>query len=300
MEINVESSNCYFFQALASETRLRIIEILKKEEKNIKDIADILNVSTTIIARHVNQLEEAGLVTTVNLSAKRGLQKICRLNSESILLILDSDIEDSVNVKKFSIPVGQYSDYQVIPTCGLAGHDAFIGIHDDSRYFSHPDHNKAGLIWFTQGWLEYRIPSYMIDDKKIKKLSFNLELCSEYPHFKDDYKSDINFSLNNQKIAVWTSPGNFGDRRGKYNPPWWNMGSEYGVKLKVSIKEDGTYIGKEKVSNIKIMDIRIEESSDLKFRISCPHDTENPGGVTLFGKGFGDYDQDIDIKIEYE
>jgi predicted transcriptional regulator len=134
----------------------------------------------------------------------------------------------------------------------------------------------------------------------MNKIQLSMELCSEYPYFKDNYKSDIYFSLNNKRIACWTSPGNFGDRRGKYNPAWWNMGSEYGKKVSVSIKEDGTYIDKVKVSNSGIKNIEIEEGTDLKFRITCPHDTEYPGGINIFGKGFGDFNQDIEVRIEYE
>ena len=299
MDIAVDISNNSFFQAIASETRLKIIGILKSEEKNIKELATILKLSTTIIARHINQLEEAGLITTVNLSAKRGLQRVCRLNRESILLVFDEDVEENKNILKFSIPVGRYSDYDITPTCGLAGSDALIGVFDDPRYFSHPDHNKAGLIWFTHGWIEYRIPSYMIDTKKIKKITFTMELCSEYPTYKEDYKSDIYFSLNETRIAKWTASGNPGDRRGKYNPPWWTMGSEYGQKIKVKIDKEGTYLDNVKISNSTINELDIIWGEDMKLKIVSPEITDNPGGVSIFGKGFGDYDQDIDVRIEY-
>ena len=300
MDLAVDIINNSFFQALASETRLKIVGILKSEEKNIKELATILKLSTTIIARHINQLEEVGLITTVNLSGKRGLQRVCRLNKESILLVFDEDIEEYRNVLKFSIPIGQYTDFQITPTCGLAGLESLIGVHDDPRFFSHPDHSKAGLIWFTHGWVEYRIPSYMIDTKKIKKISFSMELCSEYPVYKEYYKSDIYFSLNDKRIAKWTASGNPGNRRGKYNPPWWTMGSEYGEKEKIEIDQKGTYINNDIVSNYTISDLNIVWGEDMKLKITSPEITDNPGGVTLFGKGFGDYDQDIDVKIEYE
>ena len=299
MEINVNSKQCSFFQALASEMRLKIIEILKVEEKNIKELAELLGVSPTITARHIKQLEEVGIISTVKVSGKRGLQKVCRLNPGSVLLVFDDDCETGKSIKKFSIPVGAYTDYMVSSSCGLADQNSLIGIHDDPRYFSHPNHGEAGLVWFTHGWVEYRIPSYMLDDRKVKKISFSLELCSEYPHFKDDYKSDIYIFLNDKKIACWTSPGNFGDRRGKYNPPWWNLGSEYGKKIIVEINDAGSFVGNEKISDVRVFDLNIVWGKDMKLRILSPEKTENPGGINIFGKGFGDYDQDIDLKIEY-
>ena len=46
--------NAYpFFSALASHTRLMIIELLKEREMNISELAHELGLSSTIIAKHV-------------------------------------------------------------------------------------------------------------------------------------------------------------------------------------------------------------------------------------------------------
>ncbi|MCP4179359.1 MAG: ArsR family transcriptional regulator [bacterium] len=300
MEYQVTADNLDFFQTLASKTRLKIIEIVRDEEKNIKDLAEIIGVSSTIIARHINQLEKADIIQTVNVSGKRGLQKICRLKSKKITLDFDLDSEDKNSLRKFSIPVGNYKNYDVNPTCGLASAKALIGLHDDPRYFSHPDHYLASIIWYTDGWVDYVIPSYMLDYKPITSIEVSLELCSEYPFFRDNYKSDIFFIMNGINIGMWTAPGNYGDRRGKYNPPWWTMGSEYGFKVTIIIDKHGTHINNQQISSINLEDLDIKICKDLLFRISSPADSANPGGVTIFGKGFGDYNQDIEVKIKYE
>ena len=37
----------------------------------------------------------------------------------------------------------------------------------------------------------------------------------------------------------------------------------------------------------------------MKFRMAVPRDAEHVGGLTIFGKTFGNYSQDIDVRINY-
>ena len=301
MDINVTEENITFFQALASETRIKIIKILSQEEKNIKDLAAILGVSSTIIAKHVNKLEEAGIIKSKNISATRGLQKICKLDIEKASLYFDTDFNKSGKLKKLSIPIGAYSSYRFIPTCGIASTKAIIGNYDDPRYFSNPEHYKANLLWFTNGWIEYPIPSYIFDCKSLKSIKLSMEICSEYPESKKDHKSDIYFSLNKKLLGKWISPGNPSGRRGRYNPAWWIMGSEFGYKVELIIDKNGVQLNKTKISDTKISDIKFLEKKDtiLKIASPSPGKTENSGGFTIFGKGFGDYDTNLELEVEY-
>ncbi|NLE04411.1 MAG: hypothetical protein GX638_06370, partial [Crenarchaeota archaeon] len=41
-------------------------------------------------------------------------------------------------------------------------------------------------------------------------------------------------------------------------------------------------------------------NSDISFKILVPKDAINVGGLTLFGKGFGDYNSGIEVKMFYE
>ena len=301
MDLDVSINNAYFFQVLSSETRLKIIGILENEEMNIKDLAEVLNTSSTVMARHINKLEEAGIIATRNISAKRGLQKICKLNIEKVDLYFRTDFNKTGKLKQISIPVGTYSAHSAKPTCGLAGKNGLIGDYDDPRNFSHHEHYFANLVWLAEGWLEYKIPCFIFDRKSIKSVKISLEICSEYPLYKNDYKSDIYFYINNVKLCRWTSPGNFGGRRGRYNPIWWIMGSEYGMKVDILVDSNGTTINNEKVSEIKIDHITFIDRKNSLLKIACPgsDETENSGGINIFGKGFGDYDQNIEFEVEY-
>ena len=79
MKIRVCAENAALFACLASKTRLQIIELLA---------ADRLGVSAAITTRHVALMEECGLLLTETLPAKRGMQKLCRLNVRQITLCL--------------------------------------------------------------------------------------------------------------------------------------------------------------------------------------------------------------------
>ena len=48
--------------ALADETRLSILELLRLREMYAQELAQSLGVSQSAISRHVRQLEEAGLI----------------------------------------------------------------------------------------------------------------------------------------------------------------------------------------------------------------------------------------------
>ena len=54
--------------------------------------------------------------------------------------------------------------------------------------------------------------------------------------------SDITFSLNGVILGTWTSPGDYGDRRGKYNPSWWfPFLNQYGLLKKLTITPEAPF-----------------------------------------------------------
>ncbi|MGL5625597.1 hypothetical protein, partial [Cetobacterium sp.] len=245
------------------------------------------------------QLEEAGLVAANSFPGKRGNQKICAITKNSLNIDF-KDIFEQISSEKLSIPVGSFNKYSVEPCCGVANKDKIIGLPDNPKYFSSPERYEAGIVWFREGWVEYNIPSYLFSKKNIKELKISLELCSEFPFYKNDFISDIYFHLNNNLIGIYESPGDFGDRKGTLTPEWWNMGTEYGLLVTISINHLGTYINKNKVSNTNLETLKENFKDDLNFRISSPKDSKNPGGINIFGKTFGDYEQDIIVEVIYE
>ena len=45
-----------------------------------------------------------------------------------------------------------------------------------------------------------------------------MELSSEVPGTNADWPSDISIWVNDVKVGTWTSPGDYGDKRGRFTP----------------------------------------------------------------------------------
>ena len=195
---------------------------------NLKELADELGVSTAIVSRHVQQLVTAGLLTTDSAPGERGRQKICRLLHDRMTIVFrqspDGSAEENPTeaVKEYvvSIPIGHYKNYQVKPTCGLASSRKFIGMIDDPRYFADPEHVEAQHIWFSSGFVEYRIPNYLISTRRPTVLRITLEIGSEAPGYSEDWPSDIEFFVNDVPVGIWTCPGDYGSSKGQLTPDW--------------------------------------------------------------------------------
>ena len=85
-------------------------------------------------------------------------------------------------------------------------------------------------------------------------------------------------------------------------PFWWpEKLNQYGLLKTLIINSSGTFMdGTHKLSDTTIKDLNIDYNSDINFTFSVPEDTANCGGLTLFGETFGDYSQNIKVKLYYE
>ncbi len=283
------------YEALDSEVRLGILdELLQKGELNLAYFAKRFGVSNGAITAHVKKLHAAGLIEITTSSGTRGTQKICSLSTDKVIIDFKSQPQTEGRVESAHIAVGTYVDYDIRPTCGLATREKIIGRFDDPACFSYPERTDAGLLWFSWGYVEYLVPNYLKEDSRLLELQFSMEIASEAPGYSAYYPSDIYFSVNGKTLGSFLSRGEFNDRAGTCNPSWWygNLG-QYGKKIQLTVGKDGSYIGGIKVSDVKVSDLNLEAGKQIRFRIFVPEDAENRGGVTLFGKGFGDYDEGI-------
>lgn len=300
MKIDLSKHSLPVFEALASEVRLNIIHLLAERPRNIKEIAEALGLSSAIITMHVKKLEKSGIIRTELMPSRGGMQKICVLYVEKMEVTFPSKTPEVKEFHQTEVSIGHYTDFQVDPTCGLATREAIIGEFDDPRYFLDPERVNAKIIWFGKGYIEYKVPNFLLASQKPTSLEISLELSSEAPFTNSNWPSDINFYLNGTNLGEWTSPGDFGDNRGKYTPSWWpSVVNQYGLLKNLRVTTEGTYIDGRKLSNVTIDDIGIRENQ-LTFRIAVHKESANVGGVTLFGTGFGNYNQDIIFRLFYE
>lgn len=290
------------FKALGSELRINIVKLLlDNREMNMNELAASLGVTNGAITSHMKKLEESGIVKVLTEHSGHGNQKICRVNVDKILIEVEAEEnEHDQNIYNTEVPVGHYSDYEVYPTCGISTKKALIGEVDDSRYFAHPERMNAKIFWFTKGYVEYIIPNLLPSATKIDQLTLSMEISSEAPGVNSDWPSDISFFLNDVKIGTWTSPGDFGDVRGIFTPDWWFPNwNQYGLLKMISINKKGTFLDGLKISDVNINQFALDYRSTIRFKLQVAEDAKNVGGLTIFGSDFGNYNQDIKIRISY-
>jgi predicted transcriptional regulator len=294
------SEGLELFKALGSEMRIDILNLLlENNNMNMNELASRLNITNGALTGHIKKLESSGLITTSNESAGHGNQKICSVHLDKILIDLEKP-EDFQHVYNTELKVGHYSNYNICPTCGLASSKALIGEVDDARYFEHPDRYGADILWFTKGFVEYVIPNFIPGSQRITQITISAELSSEAPGINSAWPSDISFYLNDVCIGTWTSPGDFGDVKGIFTPDWWpHNWNQYGLLKLLVINKKGTYIDGLKISDVTIDSFDLDYRSGIRFRMAVEDDAAHVGGLTLFGKSFGNYGQDIKVSLNY-
>lgn len=302
MKIDISQHSLPVYEALASNVRIEMIRLLSKKPMNVKELAVAMNLSSAIMTMHVKKLERASIIKTSMQPGKGGSKKICTLVADGIEIAFPPKI-DSVQ-REFhvtEVSAGHYTDFDITPTCGLATTVKVIGMFDEPRCFLEPERVNAKILWFGQGFIEYKLPNYLMKNENPLELEISMEISSEAPFANDNWPSDITFSLNGTTLGVWTSPGDFGGgQRGKYTPDWWwGEINQYGLLKVLKINSEGTFIDGNRISNVTLNDLQITQKQ-WTFRIAVLQDAENVGGFTLFGSGFGNYNQDIVFKLYYD
>jgi predicted transcriptional regulator len=299
IQANTDAKWLPLYEALASEVRLAILNLLSAEVMNVKDIAAALGLSSAIVTMHIRKLEAAGLLHTRMVRKDGGTHKMCELAEQNIRIELPHRRDQAMKSHETMIPIGHYTECDIHPTCGIATRENFIGQFDDPRYFLDPERMNAGILWFGHGFVEYKIPNYLLTSQQPEALEIMLEIGSEAPGVNEHWPSDISFQLNACELGTWTSPGDYGNKRGKFSPSWWPESvNQYGLLKLIRIQEDGTYIDGQRMSNVTLGEIALHRNQ-WTFRIGVQPDAEHVGGVTLFGSGFGNYNQDIIFKVFY-
>lgn len=287
-------------KALSSELRIRILELLNGRTLNVNEVAQALGIPQSTAAVNIGALEKAGLVKVENRKGKKGSQKLCSAQYSEIVIAFSSKGKESRDdIIEVEMPVGLYTKFDVSPPCGLCSREKIIGFLDAPDSFWSPERVKAGLLWFEKGFVEYKFPNNALYKRgPLKRIEVEVELSSEVPGTNKNWPSDITLWMNEVEIGTWTSPGDFGDKRGRFTPLWWKLeGSQYGLLKTWIVTEEGSFVDGERVSNVTLKDLEVYKHSSIKVRIGVKEDAENVGGVNIFGRGFGNYDQDIVLRL---
>jgi predicted transcriptional regulator len=290
-----------YLAALASENRLAILELLGDKILNVQQISDELHLSQPTVSSHVQRLEEVGLIATTFRPGQRGTQKSCSSLFDEIVVQLVAEAETPVaHTRELSMPIGAYTGFEVYPTCGLAHHGSIIGLLDDAESFSFPERMNAKILWFARGHVEYTFPRIVPPGARVTRLDLSAELCSEVAGFDNGWASDISLWINGEDVGTWTSPGDFGGERGRLNPSWWqDRYSQFGSLKNWTVDARGAYVDGVKLSAVRVHELGLDRGS-VRVRLGNKPDAHHVGGVTLFGDAFGNYQQDLVLRLTYD
>jgi predicted transcriptional regulator len=288
------------FRALASETRTEILRYLGDRVVAVNQIAQDLNLKPSTATMHITILERAGLLHSELRPASRGLQKVCARTYDELVFDLPRGSHHTRDAVDVEMPIGGFSDFSVEPTCGLVTSTGLIGFLDDPAAFYEPDRLKAQLLWFRTGYVEYRFPNRIPPGARAESLQLTAEVCSEAPLHALDWPSDIGVWINGVSLGEWTCPSDFGGQRGRLTPSWWEeKDSQFGVLKRWLVTPSGTTIDGMSLSTVALDALALVPGAPIVVRMGVRPDAANVGGMNLFGREFGNYPQDLGLRIEY-
>ncbi len=286
-------------RAFASDERLKILKYMLNKSVSVSAISKDLDMPISSVSRHIEILSDAGLIFITYQPGLKGHTKYC---AQAILDAKVSMVGEKEETKSKSyiveMPIGLYTECNVSAPCGMIGKDSPLGVFDNPNIFFSPLRQQAECIWFESGSVTYTFP--VTDDISGKRrISFSMEICSDTLYFNNNWPSDITLKINGVEVLTFTSPGNFGGKRGKYTPSYWPVTStQFGLLKKCSVDKNGVYLDNTFIHNkITFDDLHITANDVIKFDIGVKKDAEYRGGISLFGKNFGDFDQAIIMKI---
>jgi predicted transcriptional regulator len=288
-------------KALSSETRQAMLGLLTQQTLNVSELAQAMNLPHSTVSFNINQLQQVGLVTVEVEPGTRGTQKLCRKRYDEVHIRLPgAEVEADQNVISIMMPIGSYRHVEAKPTCGLVSESKIIGLLDDPRSFYEPEHVNAQLIWLSHGYVEYAFPNNLPFGSIARTLELSVEICSEAPQYNPDWPSDISLWINDVEVGTWTCPGDYGGVKALMTPAWWPLErTTHGLLKQWTVDEQGAMIDGLDLSTVKIDDLHLDKANHIKVRLGVKDDARYKGGLNLFGRKFGNYPQDMVMRIGF-
>ena len=302
LQINGLENGLEIFKCLGSEVRMQIVHLLSQNgEMNLNELASALELTNGALTSHVRMLEQCGIIQTVPSYTGRGLQKICSLKVDQMLMNV-YPVREALTAKAYetSIRIGHYSDYAAGPSCGIACREKLIGTENDPRCFAYPERVDAEMIWLHDGYVEYRIPNQLPEGQRIDQITLSFEVGAADQGSESDTQSMLHFLLNGKEMGHWLSIKSMDADGGIYTPGWWQRRERRCGFLKMLvINRIGAFLDGVMMAETGNGYEFLDGSGEMHFRFEARSENGNNGGLALYGRGFGNYQQDIQVRVHY-
>ncbi len=293
--------------ALSNPVRLQMLRQLQDGAKSIPELAKMNDLSITNCIFHATILENAKLIhiRLVHYGKTNKKVRVCTrlLRKFNVNLFLGDHNKfpgPNKEIYSYSVRVGEFIYISEDVDACFATKDQWYfgtwkGIYNPERY-------NAEIIWSNRGIISYAFPNDFTMKGDVEQLILDLEICSETLDHDNLHQSDITFWMNDVELFTYRCPGDYGDRIGLLNPEYWSkdknvLPTQYGDRLHIVIDDTGIYLNEVLVRNSFNLDsLKLSKGNMLKLTIGNKEGCEFPGGWNIFGKGFGDYPIDIELK----
>ncbi|MFB9993170.1 ArsR/SmtB family transcription factor [Deinococcus oregonensis] len=302
LQVDSESATS-LFRVLSSETRIMILSLLSHNVMNVAELTAALDLPHSTVSLNIKQLVEAGLLQVEYVPGSHGTQKLVSKRYDEVLVRLPGvavEVAAAEDMVEIRMPIGNYRHLEAVATCGMASDTRYIGALDDPRSFFEPDHVFAQILWFKSGFVEYAFPNNVPFGSRLTRIDFSAELCSEAPNYDLDWPSDITLWINDIEVGTFTSPADFGGVPARFMPGWWDVDQTTHGQLKSwTVTPEGSFIDGQPLSDVAVNQIEVPGRTHLTVRLGVKADAQNVGGINLFGRKFGNYPQDLLMRLHY-
>lgn len=311
LDLTIENENdipliAKICEALGNETRLRILKILQLEEFHqitVPALSRKLGIPKTTLLHHLHKMEAMNLISIYYTSADHKTSRTVGRDMKSAKITFYYNPHDPVArtdmIATQSIGVGQFVDF-VGRSLSFATREENFHLITDRCFM--PERFAAQQLCAAKGRISYLFNNDTARYHTVTEISISLEICSEAPYYDNNYLSDITFWINGHEIATYLSDGDYGGRKGNLNPAWWpKENTQYGKLVNLSVTENGVLLnGKPTSSPLRLSALKLHEGNKIEFMLGNKDTAEHMGGFNLFGKEFGDYQQDIVLQMYYK
>ena len=220
-------------RGLASPVRVRILRLLRRRGPlNVNQISEALGLPQSTIATNVQMLEEASLIETATAQGRKGQQKICAARFDEIIIRLEARTTSrEQDVVEVEMPLGLYTSYQVGAPCGLCSTEGIIGRARRARPLPRSVPRAGGADLVRPRLCRIQV-SQQCEGAERRGGRDRVRPGAVVGGARHQCRTGLPTSalwVNDVKIGTWTSPGDYGDKRGVHTPRWWKLeGSQYG------------------------------------------------------------------------
>lgn len=290
-------------RALSVPKRLEILKLLgEKKVMSVNEIAQELEIPLSSASVHIGILEEANLIICERVSSIHGTMKMCNYKRESILFHLCQDPPRRTKLYTQSMPIGAYSQAEAITEpCGLASELGPIGVYNMPGCFYLPERLEAQILWIKSGSLCYRFAPLLDESVEPESLELSFEVCNAARLEASVWQSELHVYINGCLLGKGVCSCDSKGRRGNLNPSWWpDVATQHGELQRWRVTRDGTYLQDERISGVTLKDLQLSGASRINVLLHVPSTANECSGINLFGAGFGDYNQAIQLVIGYQ